>query len=376
MQTATIKAAWQEGQFVLAAAGRWDIGAVPLLQPQLSSQSPRTKGAPVCLDLAGLTALDTAGALLMDQLIQRLRGQGHAVAIVGARPDLGRLLMEVRRAAIPENRVPPPPGPAFPAVDYVGKATVSLFHGIHGMLNFLGLVSVTTVRLFGAPGRFRLKPFIFHLQQTGLNALPIIGLLSFLIGIVLAYQGADQLRRFGAEIYVVNLLGIGVLREIGILMTAIIVAGRSGSAFTAQIGTMKVSQEIDAMRTLGLDPIELLVLPRLLALVVALPLVTFFANMAALTGGAVMAYGYLDIGFVQFTRQLQIAVSTTTLFVGLVKAPVFAAVIALVGCYQGLQVSGSAESVGLLTTKSVVVSIFLVILLDALFSILFSFLGI
>ena len=379
MQTGTLSANWEENQFVLAASGRWDIASAERLGPMLRDRMPGRKGAPVCLDLSGLTALDTAGALLLDRLIKRLRSQGHVVAVVGARPDLCALLKDVQRAAsgaAAKNPAPEEKPPAFPLVDRIGRATISMGQDILSMLNFLGLVTVTAARLLRTPGRIRLKPLFFHLEQVGLNALPIVGLLSFLIGIVLAYQGADQLRRFGAEIYVVNLLGIGVLREIGILMTSIIVAGRSGSAFTAQIGTMKVNQEVDAMRTLGLDPVEMLVLPRMLALLIALPLIGFFANMVALAGGAVMAYAYLDINFVQFARQLQIAVSTTTLFVGLIKAPVFAVVIALVGCYEGLRVSGSAESVGLLTTRSVVVSIFLVIVLDAIFSILFSYIGI
>lgn len=379
MQTGTLSANWEENQFVLAASGRWDIVSAERLGPMLRDRMPGRKGAPVCLDLSGLTALDTAGALLLDRLIKRLRGQGHVVAVVGARPDLCALLKDVQRAASGAEAKNPAPAerrPAFPLADRVGRATINIWQDILSMLNFLGLVTVTAARLLRTPGRIRLKPLFFHLEQVGLNALPIVGLLSFLIGIVLAYQGADQLRRFGAEIYVVNLLGIGVLREIGILMTSIIVAGRSGSAFTAQIGTMKVNQEVDAMRTLGLDPVEMLVLPRMLALLIALPLIGFFANMVALAGGAVMAYAYLDINFVQFARQLQIAVSTTTLFVGLIKAPVFAVVIALVGCYEGLRVSGSAESVGLLTTRSVVVSIFLVIVLDAIFSILFSYIGI
>lgn len=379
MQTGTITSTWEENQFVLAAAGRWDIASAERLGPQLQDRVPGRKGAPVCLDLSGLTALDTAGALLLDRLIRRLRGQGHVVAVVGARPDLCALLKDVQRAAAgtaAKNPAPADSRAAFPLANHIGRATIGILGDILSMLNFLGLVTMTALRLLRTPGRLRLKPLFFHLEQVGLNALPIVGLLSFLIGVVLAYQGADQLRRFGAEIYVVNLLGIGVLREIGILMTSIIVAGRSGSAFTAQIGTMKVNQEVDAMRTLGLDPVEMLVLPRMLALIIALPLVGFFANIVALMGGAVMAYAYLDINFGQFARQLQIAVSTTTLFVGLVKAPVFAAVIALVGCYEGLRVSGSAESVGLLTTRSVVVSIFLVIVLDAVFSILFSYIGI
>ena len=377
MQIGTVTSSWEENQFVLAAAGRWDLASAERLGSQLRGKGPGRKGAAICLDLSGLTALDTAGALLLDRVIKRFRSQGHVVAVVGARPDLCSLLKDVQRAAAGATApvTPVKPRLAFPLADRVGRATVGMGLEILSMLNFLGLVTVTAARLLRSPGRLRVKSLFFHLEQVGLNALPIVGLLSFLIGIVLAYQGADQLRRFGAEIFVVNLLGIGVLREIGILMTSIIVAGRSGSAFTAQIGTMKVNQEVDAMRTLGLDPVELLVLPRLLALLIALPLVGFFAEMVALMGGAVMAYAYLDINFGRFVQQLQVAVSVKALFVGLIKAPIFAMVIALVGCYEGLRVSGSAESVGLLTTRSVVVSIFLVIVLDALFSILFSYIG-
>jgi phospholipid/cholesterol/gamma-HCH transport system permease protein len=217
---------------------------------------------------------------------------------------------------------------------------------------------------------------ISHMEQTGVDAMPIVGLLAFLIGVVFAYQGADQLRRFGAEIYTVNLLGLGILRELGVLMAAIILAGRSGSAFTAQIGTMKVSEEIDALHVLGLDPIEVLVLPRLVALMITLPLLTFFANVMGLFGGAVMSWIELDLTFPGFLRQLRYFMPGWSFWVGLLKAPFFAAIIALIGCYEGLRTERSAESVGRLTTLSVVESIFIVIVFDAAFSILFSYLGV
>lgn len=377
VQTASFTSAWEQDRLLLTAAGRWDLASVERLQAQTKDPAKGRRNLTVRLDLSGLSALDTAGAILIDRLIRQLEAAGHSLSIEGGREDLRALLEDVRKAiAEPVQKAPAEARPRFPLADRTGRATIAIWHDILSMLSFLGLVTVTALRLLRTPSRLRIKPLFFHLEQVGLNSLPIVGLLSFLIGVVLAYQGADQLRRFGAEIYVVNLLGIGVLREIGILMTSIIVAGRSGSAFTAQIGTMKVNQEVDAMRTLGLDPVEMLVLPRMLALFIALPLVGFYANVVALAGGAVMAYGYLDINFGQFARQLQIAVSTTTLFVGLVKAPVFATVIALVGCFEGLRVTGSAESVGLLTTRSVVVSIFLVIVLDAAFSVLFSYVGI
>jgi phospholipid/cholesterol/gamma-HCH transport system permease protein len=217
---------------------------------------------------------------------------------------------------------------------------------------------------------------VFHVERIGIDALPILGLLAFLIGVVLAFQGADQLRQYGAEVFTVNLLGVSVLREIGVLITAILVAGRTGSAFTAEIGTMKVNQEVDAMRTIGLDPMETLVLPRLLALAIALPLLVFFANSMALAGGASMALLGLGLSLDQFLEQLGGAVKINTYLVGLIKAPVFAALIGMVACYEGLKVSGSAESVGIHTTRSVVKSIFLVILADAAFSVIFSWLRI
>jgi len=258
-------------------------------------------------------------------------------------------------------------------VERTGAAALQAGREARDLLNFLGMMVTALARTVASPRRLRGTALVHHMEQTGLNALPIVGLLSFLIGVVLAYQGADQLRQFGAQLFVVNLLGISILREIGILMTSIIIAGRSGSAFTAQIGTMKVNLEVDAMRTLGLDPIELLVLPRALALMITLPLLAFYADIVGLLGGAVMCYFVLDISFGQFVQQLHGAIKLSTLMVGLCKAPVFAFVIALVGCYEGLKVSGSAESVGRLTTRSVVVGIFLVIVLDALFSILFSY---
>jgi len=367
---------WDEGHWVLAAGGRWDLASIQRLAPALGTLSPERRPDSVFFDLSQVDALDTSGALVIERLADRLRGQGLTVAVVGANPAVVALMMEVHRAA----KAPPAEverhRPVHDFLERVGRGTVSVAHDSYALLSFFGLVAITLGRIIRNPRRLRLVPFFHHLEQVGLNALPIVGLLSFLIGVVLAYQGADQLRRYGAEIFVVNMLAIGILREIGVLMTSIIVAGRSGSAFTAQIGTMKVSQEIDAMQTLGLDPVELLVVPRLLALMVALPLLGFYADVVALLGGALMSQFALGITMGQFLTQLQLAVTPATLWVGLIKAPVFAVVIALVGCYEGMRVTGSAESVGRLTTRSVVESIFLVIVLDALFSILFSWLGV
>ena len=261
-------------------------------------------------------------------------------------------------------------------VEHVGDSTFKAFHEAHDLIAFFGRLVITIGQIIRDPRRLRLTSLSFHIEQIGVNALPILGLLSFLIGVVMAFQGADQLHRLGADLYVVNLLGISILRELGILITAIIVAGRTGSAFTAQIGSMKVNEEIDALETLGLNPMEVLVIPRLLALVICLPLLSFYACIIALIGGAVMSFVKLGITFGPFLRQLESAVNFNTFAVGQVKAPVFAFIIAMVGCYEGFRVEGNAESVGRLTTSSVVVSIFLVIVTDALFSVLFSILGV
>lgn len=248
--------------------------------------------------------------------------------------------------------------------------------GVSGMLAFIGECALILLRSLIQPRRIRWRPILHNLQTAGFEALPITGLLSFLMGVVISYQGADQLQRFGANIFIVDLVGLSMLRELSPLLTAIIVAGRSGSAYAAQIGTMKVTEEIDALRTIGIGPIELLVLPKMLALMIALPLLTLYADAAGVFGGMLMASSKLDVSFGMFIDRLGDAVSLSSFLTGIGKAPVFAVIIALVGCYQGFQASGSADSVGRQTTVSVVQSIFLVILADALFSVAFNWLKI
>ena len=241
---------------------------------------------------------------------------------------------------------------------------------------FFGESVVVFLKLLIQPQRFRWQALFVSLEATGLNALPIIGLLSFLMGVVISYQAAVQLRPFGANIFIVDLVGISILREIGPLVTAIIVAGRSGSAYAAQIGTMKVTQEVDALRTLGMAPMELLVIPRVLALVIALPLLTVFADALGVFGGMLIASSQLEVSFGDFLNRFEEVVAPVHYLIGLGKAPVFAMLIGMVGCFQGFQVQGSADSVGRHTTLSVVQGIFLVIVADALFSVLFSWFGV
>jgi phospholipid/cholesterol/gamma-HCH transport system permease protein len=259
-------------------------------------------------------------------------------------------------------------------LETVGKQTCAAWAQVLALLGFVGECALALAGWVRHPVRIRWRPIVFNLRSGGWDALPIVGILSFLLGVVVAYQGADQLRRYGANIFVADLVGLSMLREFAPLMTAIIIAGRSGSAYAAQIGTMAVTQEIDAMRTIGIAPLEMLVLPKLLALLLALPLLTVFADLLGVLGGMLMARAQLGVGFAEFVERFSKAVSVTSYLVGLGKAPVFAAIIVLVGCFQGFRTRGGPDSVGRQTTRAVVQSIFLVIVADALFSVAFSLL--
>ena len=363
-------------ELVCDCGGDWLVGAAAALDRTVRSLDPGTARR-IVLDLGSIAALDTAGALLLVRAGRHLAVDGRSVRFANVAADVDPLLRQV--AALVER-----PYPALPSARYrfgdemgrLGGATVAAArHGVE-LVGFLGLVSAVALGALRRPGRLRLTALLAHVEQTGLDALPIVGLLSALIGIVVAFQGAGELRRFGAEIYTVNLLGVSILREMGGLLAAIILAGRSGSAFTAQLGAMTVNEEIDAMRVIGLDPVEVLVLPRLFGMLVTLPLVTFYANVMGLFGGALMSWSALGISPAAFLRQLHGAAVGWTPWLGLLKAPIFAVIIALTGCYEGLRVARNAESVGRQTTRSVVESIFLIILADAAFSIVFTDLGI
>ena len=259
-------------------------------------------------------------------------------------------------------------------IERVGQMTVATFNQIVELLSFVGETAIAISKSIKQPKRIRWRSILFNIRTAGFDALPIVGLLSFLLGVVVAYQGAGQLRQYGANIFVADLIGLSMLREFAPLITAIIIAGRSGSAYAAQIGTMAVTEEIDALRTLGISPQEMLVLPKIVALVITLPLLTVFADMLGVFGGMLMAREQLDVGFVEFLDRFVKAVSPSAFMIGVGKAPVFATIIAVVGCFQGFKTKGGADSVGRQTTRSVVQSIFLVIVTDALFSIAFSML--
>ena len=363
----------------IKAAGSWVSDHLPHLdrrQTRLLAEVEAIDQGPVGIDLGGVTAMDMSGAWLLHRLESRLKAAGWAPEIRLGDPRHQALLAEVRRTTFEPAARAKSPGGLVRLINGLGKGTLDAATEAARLLSFFGWTVSILLRSLLKPSRLRLTSLTHHLEQTCVNALPIVGLIAFLIGVVLTYQGADQLKRFGAEIFTVDLVGVSILREIGILLTAIVVAGRSGSAFTAEIGAMAVNQEIDALRTLGLDVVEVLVLPRMLALIIALPLLAFFADILGLFGGGLMSWLVLGITPGQFLSQLSSAVEPSTFWVGIIKAPVFAFLIALVGCYQGLLVSGSADSVGLHTTKSVVMGIFLVIICDAFFSILFSALGV
>ncbi|MGE4219562.1 MAG: MlaE family ABC transporter permease [Alphaproteobacteria bacterium] len=380
MATAEAQAGWLEAEtdgdrLLLKACGAWTVAVAAALDLALEAL-PAGRTSHATIDLSRLNALDTAGAWLIHRTMTRLQAGGLSIVIHGADPSHEPLLHLVADADRPTGPAVGRDNPFLSVLLRLGKGVIDAGTEAKSLVSFFGLTVITFFHCMARPRRFRITALVNQIERTGLDAVPIVGLLSFLIGVVLAYQGADQLRRFGAEIFTVNLLAVSVLREIGVLMTAIMLAGRSGSAFTAQIGTMQVNEEVAAMRTLGLDPVEVLVLPRINGLLITLPLLTFVADIMGVLGGAIMAVTALDLSIVQFIRQFKEAAEFKHFLVGMVKAPVFAYIIALVGCFEGLRVSGSAESVGQMTTKAVVEAIFLVILADAVFSILFSIMGV
>lgn len=365
----------EEDAIVLHARGDWLVATAAEIDRALRRLEGVRAGERLRLDLGGIERLDTVGAWLVQRTARTLASRGVANSVENVPPAFAPLFAQVAK-----GEQPAPLARArrdLPAVIeagllYVGERTIEAGAAARDLMGFFGLIIVTWLRVLRRPGRMRWVALIAQMERTGVGALPIVGLLSFLIGVVLTFQGADQLRRFGAEIFAVNLLGIGILRELGVLLTAVIVAGRSGSAFTAELGAMQVNEEIDALRTLGLDPVEVLVLPRLFGLILVMPLLTLYSDLMALVGGALMSWLELGITLPIFVRQLHGAIGEWTFWVGVLKAPFFAGTIALVGCHAGFRVSRSAESVGRLTTLSVVRSIFLVIVIDAAFSILFA----
>jgi phospholipid/cholesterol/gamma-HCH transport system permease protein len=322
------------------------------------------------IDLSGIDRIDTVGAWVVHRYAAK-----HDLAIEGLSDDGRHLLQQVQHSDTPMSP-PRTPLPSFlRVVSEIGDAVVMTGQTLKGLLGFFGATVLAFWALIRNPGRFRFNAVVQRFEVVGVSALGIIGLMSFLIGIVIAQQGAVQLRQFGAEVFTINLIGRITLRELGVLMTAIMVAGRSGSAFAAQLGTMKLTEEIDAMRTIGVSPMEALVVPRTIAAILLMPLLGFYASLISIIGGGLLCWISLDIPPITFIQRIREVVPITDLYVGLVKAPVFGAIIAISGCFQGMQVEGDAEQVGTRTTAAVVQAIFLVIVLDAFFAVFFTWIG-
>jgi len=345
-------------------------GALTITRAASIAREIEAEPDPLVIDLSGVERMDTVGAWLVYRAVRDRKAK-----ITGASPQSNSLLEQVAEFDKPTKVRPEEGASFFRVLAELGEWIVESGRTLVGLLDFFGATLIAFANLVSHPKRFRLNAVVQRFDVVGVRALGIIGLMSFLIGIVIAQQGSVQLAQFGAEIYTINLIGRITVRELGTLMTAIMVAGRSGSAFAAQLGTMKITEEIDAMRTIGVSPVEALVIPRIIAAVVMMPLLSFWAMLMALLGGGIFVWVSLSIPPLTYVQRLQEVTPLTDLWVGLIKAPVFGFIIALAGCFQGMLVKGNSEEVGLRTTNAVVQSIFLVIVLDAVFAVFFSGIG-
>ncbi|MBT9522509.1 MAG: MlaE family lipid ABC transporter permease subunit [Dechloromonas sp.] len=356
----------------LVASGSWTAYGIGQIEAELKALSAPS-GSTMVIDASRIEAFDSVGAWIMEKLRRRLGEESVGVDIRLLKPEFAKLLEVVGQEDI--HQAGTAKQDAIPVQNWresLGRDTAAAFEQGMALLGFIGECTLAFGKCLAEPKRLRWRTVLYNIRSAGFDAMPIVGLLSFLLGIVVAYQGADQLRQYGANIFVVDLVGLSMLREFAPLITAIIVAGRSGSAYAAQIGTMAVTEEIDAMRTIGIAPLELLVLPKIIAMLIVLPLLTVFADVLGVFGGMLMARAQLAVSYVEFLDRFAKTVSVTAYLIGLGKAPVFAAIIVTVGCFQGFRTHGGPDSVGRQTTRSVVQAIFLVIVADALFSVAFS----
>ncbi len=359
----------EAGGRVLRLSGALTVARAADLEARLAAAA--AEPGPLAIDLAAVARVDTVGAFVLHKLLR----DRPETEVRGASEAARRLLAQVAAADRPCAVHPPEPPLWRKELEALGAYMVETFATIGAGLAFIGLTVVSLGRTLLSRRNIRWSAVSVQMEQAGVAALGIVGLMSFLIGIVIAQQGYVQLRQFGAEVFVVNLVGRATFRELGVLLTAIMVAGRSASAFAAQIGTMKLTEEVDAMRTLGLDPIEVLVLPRVIALVLMMPLLGFYASILAVAGGGLFTWLVMDVPPASFVQRLNEVIPMSDFWMGMIKAPVFGAIIATIGCFQGLQVVGTAESVGQRTTIAVVQAIFLVIVLDAFFAVFFTAIG-
>lgn len=354
---------------VLALSGVWNTRSVHLVDKELRALERRSAGHDTVIDIAGVTRMDTAGAWLIERLAAARRAAGAAVEIVGASSAAEILLPAVRPALErPEEKIEPRPFFIIRWLEALGRVTMGAWRDFLYGMDMLG-AAIRGAQMKLGRGHAVNPAAIFHqIDRMGIGAIPVVVLISAIVGAIVAQQGAYQLRWFGAEIFIVDLIGILSLRELGVLLTAIMVAGRSGSAITAEIGSMKMREEVDALKVIGLNPIGVLVFPRLVALVIAMPCLTIIANAAALGGGMLVCWVYSGISPETFIDRLHASVDVSTIFAGLIKAPFMAIVIGIMASVEGMKVGGSAESLGRQVTASVVKSIFVVIVLDGLFA--------
>jgi phospholipid/cholesterol/gamma-HCH transport system permease protein len=377
LATAPVLTAISIGDAVkLQPGGSWIAANVAVLEKLAADIAPQLdRAAAVTMDISGVRELDTLGAWLLEKITRRAAHAGRAADVVGIADKYAGLIEEVRQV---NRHNPAPPvarNPIAAKLADLGTAAFDTGEDVVVFLQMLGALCFAALRVLRRPRALRLTSLTYQLYRVGWQAIPIVVLITFLIGAIIAQQGIFHFRKFGADSYVVDMVGILVLRELGVLIVAIMVAGRSGSAYTAELGSMKMREEIDALSTMGLDPIDVLILPRIVALILALPVLAFIGSMAALYGGGLVAWFYGGMGPAIYIARLHDAVSIASFEVGMIKAPFMALVIGIVACSEGLRVKGSAESLGKQTTTSVVKSIFLVIVLDGLFAIFFASVG-
>ncbi|GAB6845093.1 phospholipid/cholesterol/gamma-HCH transport system permease protein [Methylorubrum rhodinum] len=351
--------------------GRWTADQGPAVERAAAGIAAHGRDQPLVIDLSSVLRLDTLGAWVLERTRAEIEGSGSRLAYAGARPEHRILLgeMGLREA---EPKAPDTRNLGVRALDGLGRRVARGGAEVLAGIAFLGEVVAAAGRVARRPKTFRTAALVNQLEQVAFRGVPIIVLISFLVGGIVAQQGIFQLQRFGAQSFVVNLIGLLILRELGVLLTSIMVAGRSGSAFTAEIGSMRMREEVDALRVMGLDPIEILILPRILALVIGLPILSFLGSLAALAGGGLTASLYGGLTVDGFLSRLQEAVSFHHFAVGLIKAPFMALTIGIIATIEGFAVEGSAESLGRHVTASVVKSIFMVIVLDGLFAVFFA----
>jgi phospholipid/cholesterol/gamma-HCH transport system permease protein len=359
----------------LSLKGHWSVLSLPAIRREIE-EIPLAGIKKITLKGDTLEDFDTSAAWYLNDLLAGLQARGIKAAMTGFKDNHRRIFDRISGFRPEKEELPQKIRPARALLVAIGQNLVEVWKDCIRGIGFLGeFLAGIPLRVF-QPKRFRFRSIIFHINEVGIKAVPIIALMAFSIAFVTGYQGAFQLQKFDATVYTVDLIVLSTLREMGVLITAIMLAGRSGSAFAAQIGTMKLNEEVDALQTMGVSPFEALVLPRIIAIVISLPLLTVIANIMGLLGGYIFSYSYLDYSYVQFLSRMQEAADMRQFYVGLSKAPVFALLIGIVGCMQGLQARGSAEDVGRKTITAVVQSIFLVIVADAIFSVIFTKLGI